>query len=263
MSDEAPKGHIKVARRTFDSDTWWLEPRKLSKWEAWVDMIQLAQWAPRDVVTTKFGTIRLERGEFVASIRTLAKRWNWGVQSVRSFTQSAEFLTRVVAQRETQAGTVYLIVNYDRYQGSFDADSTASNTAANTPVTHLQHTSNTRTSSKAVKHKSTAAPSADELRVLEHYRTRHPRRRVADSDAGIVRKALGFGYSADELCEAIDGNADDAWHRDKRKHGLSYVLRNRELIDGFRMNAEPLQPIVDEFGVLTAYGQRLTDPSHA
>jgi hypothetical protein len=64
--------HVKIARKTFESDVWWLEQRALSKWEAWVDMLQLAQWGPRDLETSKFGTIHLERGEFVLSIRQMA-----------------------------------------------------------------------------------------------------------------------------------------------------------------------------------------------
>ena len=105
------------------------------------------------------------------------------------------------------------------------------------------------------------SPTADEQRVIDHYRARHPRRRPTAKDVQIVRAALGFGYSPAELCDAIDGNADDAWHREKNKHEMSYVLRNAEKIDGFRINAEPLQPIVDDFGVLTEYGKRITEPS--
>jgi hypothetical protein len=75
----------------FTDDKWWKEKRAYSKWEAWVDMIQLAQWKATEITTTKFGSIRLERGEFVLSQRAMAKRWGWSRQSVRTFTESPAF----------------------------------------------------------------------------------------------------------------------------------------------------------------------------
>lgn len=74
-----------------------------------------------------------------------------------------------------------------------------------------------------------------------------------------VRRALGFGYSVADLKRAIDGNADDSWHSERKKHELPYVLRNNGLIDGFIAKAEALPegPNVDEFGLLTPRGLRV------
>lgn len=143
----APRGHIKIARKAFTDDKWWKEKRAYSKWEAWVDMIQLAQWKTTEITTTKFGSIRLERGEFVLSLRAMAKRWGWSIQSVRTFTESHAFHPRLATQRVTPAGIVYLIVNYDLYQSN-EAESTQVLTQQSTQD---QHRTNTRTSSKAVK----------------------------------------------------------------------------------------------------------------
>lgn len=143
----APRGHIKIARKAFTDDKWWKEKRAYSKWEAWVDMIQLAQWKATEITTTKFGSIRLERGEFVLSLRAMAKRWGWSIQSVRTFTESPAFHPRLATQRVTPAGIVYLVVNYDLYQSS-EGESTQVVTQASTQD---QHRTNTRTSSKAVK----------------------------------------------------------------------------------------------------------------
>lgn len=103
--------------------------------------------------------------------------------------------------------------------------------------------------------------------VLAHYIARHPRRRIGPKDRKAVANALTLGYAADELCAAIDGNADDAWHQEKRKHELPYVLRDTGKIDGFRERAtdaiaKSAEPIVDAHGVLTAYGERMTRPTY-
>lgn len=256
-SDEAPRGHVKIARKTFESDPWWLKPREFSPWEAWVDVLQLAAFKG-GTFRTDFGVFQLARGEFVASLRWLGARWKWTVKRVRNWLATAQKWARLEAQRETPAGIIYLIVNYDTYQSQGHSKGTATDTPKGTAGAQQGHKIE---AGKAVKAVSTATP--DEQRVLEHYQHCHPRRRLSEKSVAIVRKALGRGYSADDLCEAIDGNAFDPWHREKRKHELSYVLRDEEHIDGFRANAEPVQPIVDEFGVLTAYGHRLTDPTHA
>lgn len=153
------RGHVKIARKAFADDKWWTEKRAFSKWEAWVDMIQLAQHETREFVSTKFGTIRLERGEFVLSLRRMAGRWGWGLQSTRSFTRSATFRTRLATQRETQAGTVYRIVNYDLYQST----ETQSAQPATQQITHDQHTSNTPvTQEQALKQLTTTTSASHE-----------------------------------------------------------------------------------------------------
>lgn len=156
------RGHVKIARKAFEDDKWWKEKRVFSKWEAFVDMIQLAQWEAREFTSTKFGTIRLERGEFILSERKMGERWNWGRQSVRSFTSSHTFHSRLATQRTTPAGTVYLIVNYDRYQSTDIVANPPSNPLNNPGLTQDQPRTNPRTSSKAVKQLSTSSASRRE-----------------------------------------------------------------------------------------------------
>jgi hypothetical protein len=229
MSDAPTKGHVKVSRKVFETDPWWNEPRERTRFEAWLDVIQLAAFRAGRFAT-EYGPIELARGEFVASLRWLAARWHWTVKRVRNWLATAEKWARLRAQRETAAGTVYLIVNYDRYQSQGHSEGTEADTEKGTAGAQRGHKIE---AVKAVKHKSITSASADEQRVLDHYRARHPKRRVTSKSVGIVRRALGFGYSSDELCAAVDGNADDLWHVERQKHELSYVLRDEEHIDGF------------------------------
>lgn len=102
--------------------------------------------------------------------------------------------------------------------------------------------------------KTPIVPTFDEQRVVDHYRATHPRRKTGDPEARVVRKALALDYTADELIEAIDGNARDEWHIARHKHELSYVLRNVEKIDTFRAAAVQA-PLVDPAtGIPTAAG---------
>lgn len=80
----------------------------------------------------------------------------------------------------------------------------------------------------------TAELPPDVTVVLNHYCTRHPKRRPGAKDAALIGKALGGGYSVADLTDAIDGNAGDEWHASKGKHELSYVLRDAGHIDSAR-----------------------------
>lgn len=78
-----------------------------------------------------------------------------------------------------------------------------------------------------------APASADEQRVLDHFTSCHPRRKTGPKDLALVRKRLQDGFSAEQLCQAISGNAQDEWHRQRHKHELSYVLREAGKISEF------------------------------
>lgn len=118
MTEPAARyGHIKISRKAYAEDRWWLEPRVFSKWEAWEDCIQMATWKPRKFAVG-FQVEQLERGEFMASLRFLAERWRWDKMTVKRWFEAAQKALRLQRQREGQGGTVYLLVNYERYQGN-------------------------------------------------------------------------------------------------------------------------------------------------
>jgi hypothetical protein len=119
-------GFIKISRKLF-RDAVWIEPREFSRFEAWLDCIQMAQWKPGKVEGEP-----LARGEFLASIRGLARRWQWTEKRVRVFATGAQQRAQLKARRETQHGTVYLVVNYDAYQGASNEKGTPEGTATDT-----------------------------------------------------------------------------------------------------------------------------------
>lgn len=109
-----PVGSIKLSRRLL-TDDWWNTGAPRSKAEAWIDLLFLARWV-KGTATSEGHTVALGRGEFLASERFLAERWRWSRGKVRTFLAQAQDLARISAQRDTQLGTVYRVVNYDLYQ---------------------------------------------------------------------------------------------------------------------------------------------------
>lgn len=108
------RGWIAVPRAMFADDPLWTERRPRTKWEAWVDVVQMAASAPYEHVTDH-GVIHLERGEVLLSLRFMAERWDWSVKLVRRWLASGPIRARLRAQRKAYDGTVYLVVNYDTY----------------------------------------------------------------------------------------------------------------------------------------------------
>lgn len=98
-------------------------------------------------------------------------------------------------------------------------------------------------------------------RVANHFLARHPRRRIGPKDRKAVANALTLGYAAEDLIAAIDGNANDSWHRSKHKHELPYVLRDSGKIDTFRGLASAPQGVIGVIdGEMSPELERLTRP---
>jgi hypothetical protein len=125
-------GYIKVSRKAYAEDPFWLEARTFSKWESWEDCIQMASWKARKFAIGHAVEL-VERGEFVASLRFLAERWGWDKMTVSRYLDAAVICGRLKRQREVQGGSVYLLVNYEKYQGDEHQTETPSETPRETP----------------------------------------------------------------------------------------------------------------------------------
>lgn len=104
---------------------------------------------------------------------------------------------------------------------------------------HIQHSSTgvngvTPSSKKETVRRTTKTEDIRVAPVLERYKELHPDSRLSLKTASKVVRKAPEQYTAQELVEAVEGNAADSWHIQQGKHELSYVLRNEEKIDQFR-----------------------------
>jgi hypothetical protein len=147
------RGHIKLSRKLFEDDPWWNEKRPRTRIEAWLDVLYLAAFRARVHMTTD--------GPIPAGPRAVRRqlplpRRPVGLveKAVRTWIETGKKWARIRAQRETHAGTVYVIVNYDLYQSGGTDQGTAGGTVEGTEGAQLGHSRGTRKkqlSSKAVK----------------------------------------------------------------------------------------------------------------
>jgi hypothetical protein len=111
-------GFIVISRKLFDSHLW-QEERSLSRFEAWVDLLQTAAWKDHER-RIRGRVVSIPRGSLVASERFLMRRWGWGsVGKVRRFLDALMNDGRIERDTKTERLT---ITNYDTYQGTRSSD---------------------------------------------------------------------------------------------------------------------------------------------
>ena len=108
-----PTGWIKAWRSLFDRDDWMRPTKRMPACYAyaWLDLCQMAQ---HDDGYTHKNEV-LNRGEFVASQRTLAARWGWSQPTVSRYMNRLQTACMIASLRESPHGTVYRVVKYDTY----------------------------------------------------------------------------------------------------------------------------------------------------
>lgn len=226
-----PRGHLKIYRKFFDDDPWWNEDRPRTKAEAWLDLLAMASWKARTYQTSS-GAVALERGEVLCSLRHLAARWQWTVKAVRGWVETGKKWARIKAQREAQAGTVYLIVNYDYYQAGNWTEGTPEGSDDGTPKAHQGHSEGTykkQVSSKASKY------SADFLTAWAAYPARPNNNRAKAAHAWSARITEG-----EEPTVMLTGTlAYAAWCKATGKTGSEFVKQAATFYGPTKPYADP------------------------
>jgi hypothetical protein len=109
---------VPTRHATSTLEALWKERRSYSRYEALLDLIQLAARRMHTVVAGP-GPVTVQRGELVTSERILADRWRWSRKSVVTFLaylrSSGELLTARLPGTKTGAGAKLTLIHYDNY----------------------------------------------------------------------------------------------------------------------------------------------------
>lgn len=94
----------------------WLfqEDRKFSKFEAWIDLILIANHKDGKVMHDG-QLIDVKRGQKLTSLRKLGNQWSWSITKVDKFLNILHEDGMIVLKKDTKK-TLVTIVNYDVYQ---------------------------------------------------------------------------------------------------------------------------------------------------
>lgn len=107
-------GFITVSRRLFEHELF-TEKREYSRFEAWLDLIQLCAYEDDNSSIIKGKVIKWGRGQVVASVRYLQQRWYWkSVDKVFSFLELLRSQNMIRTDKEQGIGRITLC-KYDDY----------------------------------------------------------------------------------------------------------------------------------------------------
>lgn len=115
------KGFIRLSRSFFNNKIW-KSAREYSLCEAWLDLIQSAQFESETATTSIGGhEVTSKRGQYPASVRFLAKRWGRTEKWVRVNLKKLED-EGMIEVDVSQGISVITLVNYDKYNPVSEAD---------------------------------------------------------------------------------------------------------------------------------------------
>ncbi len=115
------KNYIPINRKLF-SHYLWTEKRVYSKFEAWLDLLQMVSYKDKNSNLINNKLVKWDRGQFPISYSFLEKRWSWSTAKVRVYLTLLE-KDKMIARRTTSGTTTLTICKYDSYNIIKQADS--------------------------------------------------------------------------------------------------------------------------------------------
>lgn len=107
-------GYIAISRKLFQHELF-TEKREYSRFEAWVDLIQLCAFEDNNSMLFKGRVVKWGRGQTIASVRFLQQRWNWkSVDKVFCFLELLRSQEMIQTDKEQGIGRITLC-KYEDY----------------------------------------------------------------------------------------------------------------------------------------------------
>lgn len=120
------KGYLPLSRTLFENPLW-TKPRRFSKFEACLHLLSSAMHSDCTQLY-KGKSYAVGRGEFLTSVRKLAKKFGWGKSSVARYLRELEESGQIVGQFLGHVPghqlTKITICNYEEICGSESGDGT-------------------------------------------------------------------------------------------------------------------------------------------
>lgn len=114
-SPESTLPFVKLSRKFFDHP-FWTADRMHSYAEAWLDLIATAAFANHTKIIGA-QAFDVQRGQIVASVRFLCKRWSWSNTRVLNFLRLLESESMVTREKRHDT-TVLTLCNFETYNTS-------------------------------------------------------------------------------------------------------------------------------------------------
>ena len=112
---------VKMYRKVLESDFWTKDDESFDFRSAFFHAVLTANWKPG--VSRQHGhTVRVERGQWLTSVRKLEKTFGWSKRRVESWLDFMKENNMISVQPLSGIGTLLTIEKYDVYQSERYAD---------------------------------------------------------------------------------------------------------------------------------------------
>lgn len=120
-------GYITISRKLFEHELF-AERREFSRFESWLDLIQLCAYEQENCAILRGRTVRWGRGQKIASVRYLQERWKW--KSTKKVFSFLELLRshQMIETDNSQGMQRITLCNYDSYNSLGNTEETESRT---------------------------------------------------------------------------------------------------------------------------------------
>jgi hypothetical protein len=184
------QGFIKLHRKIQQH---WIydEKRKFSKFEAWTDMLMMANHKDNKFVLGN-ELVEVKKGSFITSELKLMDRWDWGKAKLRAFLEMLE-KDEMIVKKSDRKKTTISICNYCVYH-DYETN--------NRPQADHEQT-DSRPS--ADTNKNVKNDKEDIYTIFEHWKTKNivTHKTLSDKMKSHINARLG-DYSIQDLLKAID-----------------------------------------------------------
>lgn len=128
---------ITIDRKLFDHFLW-TERRPFSKFEAWIDLIQLVSFREKNSKLISGALVTWGRGQFPVSYSFLAERWSWSTNRVRGYMRLLKNNNQITTE-STSVITILTLCNYEQYNTNRQAEGQAPGQAEGQEVGQADH----------------------------------------------------------------------------------------------------------------------------
>ena len=132
------QGYIILPRNFFSAD-FWQQARVFSEAEAWIDIVASVRYADGSATIKVNGkSVNIACGEWPASLRFLANRWQWTIRHVRTFLDKL-IASNLVSVRKCGAQNIIRVIS----DGNTNAETTNDTDSGTTSDTDFGTTNDT------------------------------------------------------------------------------------------------------------------------
>lgn len=218
-------GWISIHRKIRDCVIWDTD-EPFTRRDAWIDLLLLANHNDKDIIFDG-KKITIKKGQYLTSVRKLAKEWHWGNAKTLAYLrllEECEMITRHADSRRT----LITIVNYGIYQDE-NIDNRNSNGTVTDTVAERRPTTNNNKNNENNDNNNKYICSFDDFWKI------YPRKNDKARAYKCYQARLKDGYTEDQLLTACKNYAAECEKNKTEqkyiKHGATFLSINEPFLD--------------------------------